>query len=140
MRYNYASMSDERYKKSTGAVFTLKYHIVFCPKYRREILSGKVADDLKKLLYQKAKEQDWQIEALEIMPDHVHLFLSADPTDAPCRIVNQLKGFTSHELRKRHTWLKSRLPSLWSRSYYIGSVGHVSEKTVNAYIENQKGK
>jgi putative transposase len=93
---------------------------------------------LKELLYQKAKEQSWQILSLEVMPDHVHVFLEADPTDAPHRIVNQFKGFTSHVLRKEFKELTTKLPTLWSRSYYIGSVGHVSEDTVKKYIETQR--
>jgi putative transposase len=79
-----------------------------------------------------------EIETLEIMPDHVHLFVSADPTDAPQRLANQFKGFTSRMLREKYPVLRSRLPSLWSRSYYVGSVGHVSEATIRKYIEAQK--
>jgi len=78
------------------------------------------------------------IEALEIMPDQVHLFVSADPTEAPQRLANQFKGFTSRSLRKKYSTLRSRLPSLWSRSYYVGSLGQVSDKTVRQYIEAQK--
>ncbi len=78
------------------------------------------------------------IEALEIMPDHVHLFIAAPPTEAPHHLANQFKGFTSRMLRLKYPELRSRLPSLWSRSYYIGTIGHVSEKTVIAYIEAQK--
>ena len=80
------------------------------------------------------------IEALEIMPDHVHLFVAADPTDAPQRLANQFKGYTSRLLRQKYPELRSRLPNLWSRSYYVGSAGHVSEETVKRYIEAQKGK
>lgn len=80
------------------------------------------------------------IHALEITPDHVHLFVESDPRWSVAEILNRLKGFTSHELREQFPHLRSRLPTLWSRSYYAGTVGHVSEKTVKAYIENQKGK
>lgn len=74
------------------------------------------------------------------MPDHVHLFVESDPTLAVSHIVSQFKGFSSRILREEFPYLKSRLPSLWSRSYYAGSVGYVSEETVKKYIENQKGK
>jgi putative transposase len=81
-----------------------------------------------------------EIHALEIMPDHVHLFVESDPRWCVAEIVNRLKGLTSHELREEFPGLKSRLPTLGSRRYYAGTVGHVIEKTVNAYLENQKGK
>ena len=87
---------------------------------------------------QKAAEHEWVLHAMEVMPDHVHLFLEADPTDAPHRIVHQIKGFTSHELRQRFPSLRSRLPTLWSRSYFIASVGSVTEQAVRLYIESQK--
>jgi putative transposase len=130
---------DARYKKNAGAVFSLKYHVVWCPKYRRPVLEGAVGKRLGVLLRKKASELEMEIHALEIMPDHVHLFVESDPRWCVAEIVNRLKGFTSHELREEFQWLKSRLPTLWSRSYYAGTVGHVSEKTVKAYIENQRG-
>jgi len=99
---------------------------------------GEIADDLCSLLYQKAQELGVTIEALEIMPDHVHLFNESDPTEAPQHLANQFKGFTSRLLRKKYPQLRSRLPSLWSRSYYVGTVGFVCEETVKRYIENQK--
>lgn len=133
-------MTDERYRRNAGCVFSPKYHLVWCPKYRKPVLAGSVAKDLRALLAQKARELDVTIEALEIMPDHVHLFISADPTDAPQRLANQFKGFTSRMLRQKYSHLRSRLPTLWSRSYYIGSIGQVSEQTVKHYIESQKGR
>jgi putative transposase len=131
-------MSEQRYSRNRGAVYTLKYHLVWCPKYRRKVLVGPVADDLRTLLYEKAQALKVTIEALEIMPDHVHLFIAAPPTKAPHYLANQFKGYTSRVLREKYSDLRSRLPSLWSRSYYIGSVGHVSDKTVKAYIEAQR--
>ncbi len=126
------------FRRSTGAVYALKYHLVWCPKYRRKVLVGAVESDLRTLLQQKAEQLKVTIEALEIMPDHVHLFISAPPTEAPHRLANQFKGFTSRMLRQKYPELRSRLPSMWSRSYCMSTLGHVSEKTVNAYIEAQK--
>jgi putative transposase len=80
------------------------------------------------------------IEVMEVKPDHVHLFLSSDPTRCVAEIVNRLKGASSRILREEFPHLKSRFPTLWSRSYYAGTVGHVSESTVKKYIENQKGR
>jgi putative transposase len=102
------------------------------------VLTSEVAERLKELLYEKAEAINVSIEALEIMPDHVHLFVSADPTDAPQRLSNQFKGYSSRILRKEFAHLCSRMPALWSRSYYAGSIGHVSADTVKKYIEEQK--
>jgi putative transposase len=133
-------MSDLRYRKHAGCVFTLKYHIVWCPKYRLPVLIGEVASDLRILLHKKAEELQVTIEAMEIMPDHVHLFVASDPTEAPQRLANQFKGYSSRILREKYPHLRSRIPSLWSRSYYIASVGKVSEATVRRYIAEQKGR
>ena len=131
---------DSRYAKNTGAVFSLKYHVVWCPKYRRRVLDGPVADRLKALLAEKSAELGMTIHALEVMPDHVHLVVEGNPTRCVAEIVNRLKGYTSHVMRKEFSSLRSRLPTLWSRSYYAGSVGHVSAATVERYIAEQKGK
>jgi len=129
-----------KYSKNTGAVFSLKYHIVWCPKYRRKVLENEVAKRLEMLLHQKADEINMVIHGLEIMPDHVHLFVESDPTWAVAGLAHAFKGYTSRILRKEFAFLRSRLPTLWSKSYYAGTVGHVSEETIKKYIESQKGK
>jgi putative transposase len=131
---------DSRYTKNSGAVFSLKYHVVWCPKYRRPVLIGDVADRLRALLAEEAAEIGMTICALEVMPDHVHLFVESDPTRCVAEIVNRLKGYTSHSLRSEFPALRSRLPTLWTRSYFAGSVGHVSAATIERYIAEQKGK
>jgi putative transposase len=131
---------DSRYAKNTGADFALKYHLVRCPKYRRPVLVDAVADRLKVLLAEKAAELGMTIHALEVMPDHVHLFVEGDPRWCVAEIVNRLKGYTSRVLRGEFRSLRSRLPTLWTRSYFAGSVGHVSAATVERYIAEQKGK
>jgi putative transposase len=131
-------MSDTRYRRNAGSVYSLKYHMVWCPKYRRKVLVGEIAEELRFLLYQKAQELDVTIEGLEIMPDHVHLFIQSDPTEAPQRLANQFKGYTSRVLRQKFPQLRSRLPSMWSRSYSVGTIGHESEETVKRYIEMEK--
>jgi putative transposase len=131
-------VSFERYRHLRGSVSTLTYHFVWCPKYRRKVLTGPVETTLRSLICERATELFCDIVALEVMPDHVHLFLKAPPTHAPQHIANQIKGYTSHELRKRFPALKSRLPSLWSRSYYVGSAGAVSAATIQKYIEQQQ--
>ena len=133
-------MTTGRYRRNAGSVYSLKYHVVWCPKYRRPVLVGQVADDLKALLHEKAEVLGAEIHSLEVMPDHVHLFVESDPTLPVQFLVNQFKGYTSRILRDRYPDLRSRLPALWSRSYYAGTVGHVSEETVRRYIEAQKGR
>ena len=130
----------QRYAKNAGAVFTLKFHLVWCPKYRRPVLVGPVEKRLVALLREIAGELEATIHALEVMPDHVHLFLESDPTRSVAELVNRFKGRTSHDLRAEFPSLRSRLPTLWSRSYYAGSCGAVTEASVRRYIEGQKGK
>lgn len=129
---------SKRYTSNAHCVFNLGYHIVFCPKYRRKVLVNGVDERLKSLLSAKANELGITIENMEVMPDHVHLFIRSKPTYAVHFVINQLKGYSSVCLRNEFPWLRSRLPSLWTRSYFVGSVGHISEETVRKYIEDQK--
>jgi putative transposase len=131
-------MEQHGYARNAGAVFALKYHLVFCPKYRRPVLVGAVEDRLKALLAAKAQELKVTLHTLEVRPDHVHMVVESDPSMAPAKLAAQFKGYTSRVLRQEFRQLRSQLPSLWSRSYYIGSIGHVSEATVRRYIEHQK--
>lgn len=133
-------MVEQRYRLNAGAVYSLKYHLVWCPKYRRAILTGDVAVRLKGLLEEKANQMGAVVHTLEVMPDHVHLFVESDPTQTPAHIAAQFKGYTSKVLRSEYPHLRSRLPTLWSRSYYIASVGSVTASAIRHYIESQKGK
>lgn len=129
-----------QYAKNSGAVFSLKYHLVWCPKYRRPVLEGAIEKRLREVIEDVRAEHEWTIHALEVMPDHVHLFIESDPIYSVAEIVNRLKGASSRILRSEFTALRSRLPTLWSRSYYAGTVGAVSDAVVRRYIESQKGK
>lgn len=102
------------------------------------MLVGPVETALRQLLAEQAEKLDIEIEGLEVMPDHVHLFINALPTEAPQHLINQFKGYTSRILRQRFAHLRSRLPSLWSRNYYVGSAGAVTEETIKRYIAEQK--
>jgi putative transposase len=133
-------MATQRWTKSNTSTHNVAYHLIWCPKYRRKVLVEKVEKRLMQLLKQKAKENDWVIDTMEIMPDHVHIFVKANPVASPHWIVQQFKGYTSNILRKEFPELKSKLPTLWTRSYYCESVGHISEDTIKKYIEEQKGK
>ena len=127
------------HRKSGNRVHNLNYHIVFCPKYRKKCLVGDIAVRCEALIRTKCAEIGCEVVALEVMPDHIHLFLAATPDIAPNHIVAQVKGMSSHILREEFPQLL-KMPSLWTRSYFVGAVGHVSDTVVQAYIENQKGK
>jgi putative transposase len=104
------------------------------------VLVGIIEKRLKELLIEKAERLNLEIDTMEVMPDYVHLFIKASPVDSPHFIVQQLKGHTSRILRKEFAELRSRIPTLWTRSYYCESIGHISEGTVRKYIEDQKGQ
>lgn len=127
----------------------INYHIVWIPKYRRKVLTDKkVIETLITILKGQCEDLKVEMLALEIMPDHIHLFVGAKPTDVPCKIVNQLKGNTSRQLRlafKDLVFLNypkhiKEFKSLWADGYYCGSAGHVSQEAVKKYINEQEGK
>lgn len=130
----------QRWKSSEKAKYNIAYHLIWCPKYRRKVLVHGIDERLKVLFNEKAKDLDIQIENMEVMPDHVHLFVKCKPTDNPQQIVGQLKGYAARFLRAEYPTLKSRLPCLWTRSFYCESIGHISEATIKKYIEEQKNK
>ena len=129
---------NSRWTTSNKAIFNVSYHLIWCPKYRRKVLVGKVETRLKELLNKKADEIGITIKQMEIMPDHVHIFVKCDTTSSPHWIVQQLKGYTSKIMRDEFKELKTRIPTLWTRSYFCESIGHISEATVRKYIEDQK--
>jgi putative transposase len=124
-------------RRFSAGVYDLGLHVVWCPKYRRPVLGGPVAARLEELIRAKADERGWEIVALEVMPDHVHLFVKHDAKSSASYVANQFKGFTSRVLRTEFPHLKSQLPTLWSSSYFAASVGAVSADTVQRYIETQ---
>ena len=131
-------MKKTRYKRKAGAVFSLKYHLVWCPKYRLPVLTDKVRLRLLELVAEKAHELGAEIHTSEVMPDHVHLFIEAGPTYSPAKLAHQIKGYTARRLRQEFSHHRSRMPTMWSRSYFISSVGAVSEATIKRYIEEQE--
>lgn len=127
-------------KRTGHASYNINWHFVWTPKYRRPVLVGKLVKRLVELLHQKTAELGGEIFDITLQPDHVHLFCSFPPTIAAYQIMYRLKSFTAHELRKEFPELKSRWPNLWTRSYYVGTAGHVSAATIRRYIEAQKGQ
>jgi REP-associated tyrosine transposase len=133
----YTSVVSRAVTTHTGGVYDLGYHVVWCPKYRRPVLTDTIRARCEELIRAKATEHGWDIVALEIMPDQVHLFVKPDQTASPAHIANQFKGFTSRHLRAEFPELRSKLPTLWSRSYFVASVGAVSAEAVRRYIDTQ---
>ena len=119
-------------------IFSCQYHVIFCPKYRRKVLNDGVDLRLKQLLKEKESEFGYRVMEMEVMPDHVHLLLDVGPQRNITEIVNLIKGYTSHVLRDEFPSLKKRLPTLWTRSKFISSVGAVTLEAVKKYIEEQK--
>ena len=120
--------------------FDCKYHVVFCPKYRRKVLINGVDARLKELLNSKARELRTDIVEMDVRPDHVYLLIQCDPQFGIHRVIKQLKGYTSHVLRQEFPFLTRKLPSLWTNSYFVATVGAVQLDVVKRYIEDQKGQ
>ena len=116
----------------------VKYHVVWCPKYRRKVLEGQIAKRCQQILRQTAKKYRAEVIALEIKPDHVHLLVEIDPQLGIHRLVKNLKGVSSHQLRKEFASLVSRLPTLWTNSYFVSTVGGAPLSVIKQYVENQK--
>ena len=125
-------------KHNTTSVVNINYHIIWCPKYRRNVLVGSVETRLKALLPELAEESGCTIDTMEVMPDHIHIFLKGTPTIPIHLIVKNLKGKSSRILRAEFPSLRKRLPCLWTRSYYCETIGCINEETIKKYIENQK--
>lgn len=133
--------SKGKYRRGNHCVFLTQYHIIFCPKFRFPVLKGAAAKALKEILGEICREYDYEIKALEVMEDHVHLFVSCPQTAAPSDIARTLKSRSAILMFRRFPELKSfysRCGALWSRGYFMASVGSVSEQTVRKYIEEQR--
>lgn len=127
-----------KYKSNKNIVYSCKYHVVWCPKYRRSVLVDGVDVRLKELIIEKCMEHQAEILELEIMPDHVHLLIEVDPQYGIHRMVKQIKGYSSRMLRQEFSWLRSRIPTLWTNSYFVSTVGGSPLEVIKQYIENQK--
>lgn len=128
------------YRTTSNTVYACQYHIVFCPKYRRKVLVHGVDTRFKEVTRQVLAESFAGAEVLEmeVMPDHVHLLLEIPPQHSPHSVVKRVKGTSSRVLRSEFPWLKSRIPTLWTNSYFVSTVGGAPLEAVEAYIQNQK--
>ena len=126
-----------RYKTNRNVVYSCKYHVVWCPKYRRKVLVGEIEKRLKELIIETASSINADIIEMEIMPDHVHLLIEVDPQNGINKAVRHIKGVSSHTLRCEFPSLKSRLPSHWTNSYFVSTVGDAPFEAIKQYIKNQ---
>ena len=112
--------------------------MVWCPKYRRKVLTGGVDARLKELLLEYAANLSVDIQEMEIMPDHVHILMEVDPQFGIHKAVKSLKGYTSKILREEFPYLRTKIPTLWTNSYFVSTVGGAPLEVIKQYIENQK--
>jgi putative transposase len=127
-----------RYKSNKNVVYSCKYHVVWCQKYRRAVLVNGVDVRLKEIIQSVCTESNAEIIALDVMPEHVHLLVEVDPQYGIHRLVRAMKGQSSRLLRQEYPWLRSRLPTLWTNAYFVSTVGGAPLEVIKQYIENQK--
>lgn len=129
---------NKEYKSNNNVVYSCKYHVVFCPKYRRKVLVNGVDERFKELCHEICNEYRIDLLEMEVMPDHVHLLLEVDPQFGIHKAVKHIKGCTSRALREEFPWLKTKLPTLWTNSYFVSTVGGAPLAIAKQYIESQK--
>jgi putative transposase len=127
----------QEYRRTRTTVSLINYHFVFSPRYKRKVLANRVGERFKQLVVDICQENEWIIVAIEVMPDHCHLFLNCLPSDSPSDVMARLKGVTSRRLRQEFQHL-SHLPSLWTRSFFVSTAENVSCETIKRYVEEQK--
>jgi len=129
---------DIKYKSNNNIVYSCKYHVVWCPKYRRKVLVGEIEARLKELIQETCLEIQSELIELEIMPDHVHLLVEVDPQFGVHKVIKTIKRKTSRILRKEFKELTTKLPTLWTNSYFISTVGDAPLAIIKQYIQGQK--
>jgi len=129
---------ERTYHTNNNIVFSCIYHVIWCPKYRRPVLIDEVDKRLRQIIGDVAAKLQSEIQGMEIMPDHVHLVVEVDPQYGVHRLVKQIKGRSSHLLRQEFPHLRTQLPTLWTNSYFVSTVGGAPLAILKQYVENQK--
>lgn len=128
----------KEYRRTNTTVSMINYHLIFCPRYRRKIfLIDGVEARFKELVNQICEQNKFKIIAMECDKDHCHLFVNVPPTVSPHIVMKMVKGATSRILRSEFPQL-SKMPSLWTRSYFASTAGGVSSAIIEQYIKSQK--
>ncbi|WP_310430193.1 IS200/IS605 family transposase [Chamaesiphon sp. VAR_48_metabat_135_sub] len=133
------AVEDYEYRRTDNSVSSINYHFVFVPKRRKAVLVGDIASRMQSIIFELVSEHGWKLIALEVMADHVHMFINAPTHESAAEIARWVKGRSSRYLRAEFPSLK-KLPCLWSPSYFVATTGMVSTDTIRKYIENQRGK
>ncbi len=128
------------YRTTNKTIYSCQYHVIWCTKYRRKVLDTQIQGRLKQLIREKQGEYGYQIREVETQAEHVHLLIEIPPIDSVDKIIGKIKSYTSKVLREEHPSLKSRLPSLWTRSKFVSSCGGVTLQVIKDYIEGQSGQ
>jgi putative transposase len=130
---------EQTFHSNHNIVYACTYHVVWCPKYRRKVLQGGIDDRLKAIIREVATERQAEVIELEVMPDHVHLLVGCDPQFGIHRLLRLIKGRSSRLLRQEFPSLRTRLPTLWTNSYFVATCGGAPLAIIKQYIEQQKG-
>lgn len=133
------SAKDLEYRHEGNSVSLINFHFVFVPKRRKPVLVREIVDRAQEIMFEVAVANRWRILSLGIQPDHIHLLVNVTVNDSAAKVAHRFKGRLSHDLRIEFEWLK-KLPSMWTPSYFVSSVGNVSTAIVKQYIETQTGK
>jgi putative transposase len=134
----YTIFMSSKFKSNNNVTYSCKYHIVWCPKYRRKVLIHGVDTKLKEILISVCEEFKSELIEMEVMPDHVHILVECDPQFGIAKLIRYMKGRSSRILREEFPWLKSRIPTLWTNSYFCSTVGGAPISVIKKYIEDQK--
>ena len=129
-------------RKTRNCKYNINYHFTWIPKTRAKILVEPFSSDVKRLLLEKCHEKGWDPLALQVMPDHIHFFVSAPPKWAPSKIIQELKSYSSRILRKKYSIIRQMrsTPDFWASGYYVGTAGHITAEAVARYIAEQNRK
>ncbi len=128
----------DQIRSNNNVVYRCSYHVVWCPKYRRNVITGDVDSRLKQIISEVCEEKRATLISMETMPDHVHLLVSVDPQYGIHRLVKGIKGRSSRLLRQEFPHLKSRMPTLWTNSYFVATTGGATLEVIKRYVENQR--
>ncbi len=126
------------YQNQGDTLYACQYHVLFCTKYRRKVLTEEISAHMKQIVTDLQDEVGFKIQNIDISLDHVHMVLDIPPENSVSGVLTKIKGRTSHILRETYPMLRSRIPTLWTRVIFVSSVGNVALNDLEAFLEKQK--